>query len=104
MTNYEWLNGMNIIQREKEITKWYDQAKIKLVLYNFWDWLQQEHEPDLKPCPFCGGKAELLPYGKTGNYTVICRNDKCQASFILPVFSRVDAIKAWNERAGDEEW
>ena len=28
---------------------------------------------------------ELLnDYGKTGDYNVICTNDKCQASFILP--------------------
>lgn len=101
MTNYEWLNGMNIIQREKEITKWYNQAKIKLVLYSFLDWLQQEREEKLKPCPFCGQTPDV--FDVYGDCSVKCMNDNCS---VRPkssgYMSKSEAIKEWNKRVGDE--
>ena len=58
----------------------------------------------LKPCPFCGEKAEL--YGKCGrwkNYNVGCCNGKC---FMQPRTdfygdNKEEAIEAWNKRVSE---
>ncbi len=59
---------------------------------------------ELKPCPFCGGKAKLYPCRKpNGNglfrdylYTVVCSNDNCHGK---PSYeTREEAVKAWNKR------
>lgn len=59
---------------------------------------------ELKPCPFCGGKARL--FVSTG-VRVLCT--KCSATTRILVDSeRVatsaieDVIKAWNRRTNDE--
>ena len=56
----------------------------------------------LKPCPFCGGEAEVIMGDLWRNYKVGCRNIKC------PIFPRThsyltkeEAIKTWNTRADD---
>ena len=50
---------------------------------------------ELKPCPFCGGKAEILSgYGK---YTVQCGSGGCMAN-ISWCTNKDSAIKAWNRR------
>ena len=36
-----------------------------------------DKEPELKPCPFCGGKARLLR-GMFNEYAVACTNDDCE--------------------------
>jgi Lar family restriction alleviation protein len=49
---------------------------------------------ELKPCPFCGGKAEVAEH-KFGFNTVYC--ESCGArttAWYLP-----DAIETWNRRA-----
>lgn len=55
----------------------------------------------LKPCPFCGGKAELLIV--PGNITKwVVRCTKCytnNGTFVLDH----DAIEAWNRRTEQEE-
>ena len=60
MTNYDWLKQMDETRRQREITAWYNNAKIRYILYNFWEWLQEEHIEEVKPCPCCGGKAEIV--------------------------------------------
>ena len=58
-------------------------------------------ESILKPCPFCGGEANLCVsrYG----YWVECENPVC---YLMPstVFfdSREEATNVWNRRAKDE--
>lgn len=58
---------------------------------------------DLKPCPFCGGKAELIivpGYFKQGlsssGWLVKCLAGCCNQ---MPYTSDHDAIDAWNRRA-----
>lgn len=50
----------------------------------------------LKPCPFCGGEAELWDNKLTHRlYGVICKKCDC----MTPCFeSEVEAIEAWNRR------
>lgn len=51
----------------------------------------------LKPCPFCGGKAELLivPSDPSSKWVVVCKN-KCYNQF--PHDSEEEAVEAWNNR------
>ena len=57
---------------------------------------------ELKPCPFCGGKAfltnDLATYGCDVMYRVICEN--CNISTPLK-WTEEKAIEAWNRRAED---
>lgn len=58
---------------------------------------------ELKSCPFCRGKAEVVPYsvyGKVKRYFVNCLNCGCQ---IRDYTSKQNAEKAWNRRANDEQ-
>lgn len=54
---------------------------------------------ELKPCPFCGGKAMLiwLPYSR--KIFVKCAEQCCKQNTIYK--SREEAIEAWNRRAED---
>lgn len=52
---------------------------------------------ELKPCPFCGGKARRY-YGHTDLYGVVCK--KCAAK-IYGYGSKASATKAWNRRASE---
>ena len=57
-----------------------------------------EHK-ELKPCPFCGGKAEVVPYsvyGKVKSYFVQCLKCGCQSRDYT---SKQNAEKSWNRRA-----
>lgn len=61
---------------------------------------------ELKPCPFCGGKAaisetkfnfETDPYAE---YGVLC--EVCRCELKSGFSSRKTAIRAWNRRVEDE--
>lgn len=51
---------------------------------------------ELKPCPFCGGKAYITTFDVFGGvHYAVCRN--CKARVGKP--SEADAVAAWNRRA-----
>lgn len=52
---------------------------------------------ELKPCPFCRGKAKLQSYYK--DHCVYCT--KCNASTMKWFPTEIEAIEAWNRRADD---
>ena len=59
--------------------------------------------PDLKPCPFCGGKGVLsrMPY-QENKFIVYCanRNETCKSEPCTNLFdTREEAAEAWNMRA-----
>lgn len=62
---------------------------------------------DLKPCPFCGGEAELYaikPYRKhsplKGKYRARCSRESCLARSLRAAYNtETDAAEAWNWRA-----
>ena len=66
------------------------QARIEALETN------QETEPELKPCPFCGGPAEVHQLRK-GEWYVTCQSDSCPVNPETNTFdSEAEAIEAWN--------
>ena len=63
-------------------------------------------EEELRPCPFCGGAAEIS-YGRFGGKDtsyVMCRKCAAQGEFFVvsPKYaSNERAIEAWNRRMSD---
>ena len=57
----------------------------------------------LKPCPFCGGEANVIEHrfhGLDSSYGVRCK--ECKAETHQFYESEEKAIEAWNRRAGEE--
>lgn len=62
---------------------------------------------ELKPCPFCGGEAELNK-SFTNNWSAYVMCSDCSARTALFVQSidwcaNDEAVKAWNRRVSDKE-
>lgn len=81
-----------------------------LEVLNPYEALKEANMPDLKPCPFCGGKAEeafikrkklfasmQFPYN---THYVYIRCKTCGATGKL-CWTVENAIEAWNRRAGE---
>ena len=60
---------------------------------------------ELKPCPFCGGKAELVDFGKVySQFRVICETDGCiMCAKKVTFFEERFAKAAWNKRAEEKK-
>ena len=57
---------------------------------------------DLKPCPFCGGEAEMYitkPVPHTYAFNPRCKKDSCCGRTNKKYAERQTAIKSWNKRA-----
>jgi len=58
---------------------------------------------ELKPCPFCGGKAEIIIFSaEYGTLTVGCTNEECDITMGKAFFSDEEAIQHWNRRVNNE--
>lgn len=57
---------------------------------------------ELKPCPFCGGKAEVvwMPYINVEGMGLVVECNHCWAETGYYA-TREEAIAAWNRRASD---
>ena len=63
--------------------------------------MSEELKP--KPCPFCGGKAEIIIFSvEYGTVTVGCTNEACDITMGKAFFTDEEAIQHWNRRANDE--
>lgn len=62
---------------------------------------------ELKPCPFCGGKAvrtEINDCTGRNKWAIMCSNPKCCVTPITDAYATKGAdAKAWNRRADDAE-
>lgn len=58
---------------------------------------------ELKPCPFCGGRASVRHHGDMiESYLVYCMNEDCKVEPQTHTYLRKeDAIEAWNRRCSD---
>lgn len=58
-------------------------------------------QPELLPCPFCGGPAKAFSDG--GRWFAVCRDEDAKRCFVGPVsdacLTQADAIAAWNRRS-----
>ena len=57
---------------------------------------------ELRPCPFCGGRAAIVhkkePVGEC--WKVYCMNEDCWCEASTPAYNRREtAVEAWNRRA-----
>lgn len=65
------------------------------------------NEPELKPCPFCGGMAEILITSKNRieeqkrGRAHLVRCKICRASSVAE-FNENNAVERWNRRIADE--
>ena len=58
-------------------------------------------EAELKPCPFCGGVADLI--NTNSDNWVVCKN-RSGCGCALGRYRTVEqAVAAWNERPGEEK-
>lgn len=58
-----------------------------------------EYEDKLKPCPFCGNRAELTIFNYNyGTVTVGCTNEECDITMGKAFFTDEEAIRHWNRR------
>lgn len=58
---------------------------------------------ELKPCPFCGGEAEVIEiylYGKVKGYMAHCNKCGCELKCYT---SKQNAKNSWNRRADNVE-
>ena len=64
----------------------------------------QRGNSELKPCPFCGGEAEIKKQQHILNdvYSVVCKDKVCRGRAVKPLVDKEAAIVAWNRRAADE--
>lgn len=60
-------------------------------------------ETELKNCPFCGGKAELIHDDTTTyGWAVRCESETCIAHEISPAYSQYEgAVEDWNRRVSE---
>ena len=58
----------------------------------------------IKPCPFCGSKAELICFNaEYGTVTIGCTNEDCDITMGKGFFSDEEAIDHWNRRKNKKE-
>lgn len=59
---------------------------------------------ELKPCPFCGGKAKVIRSHVCldNKYYAVCENDNCQAAICVDSETREKAIELWNKRVSED--
>lgn len=61
----------------------------------------ETNETELKPCPFCGGKAEIIEAAWCGKYECYVSCTVCRVTQTHYLRSKRVAISEWNRRTDD---
>jgi hypothetical protein len=111
MTNLEWLRSLS----GDELSDIILGSRCNLCVYQqseecptnkegrydcrggFYRWCNAEHVPEVKPCPCCGGKAEIIEIEPMIQY-VSCTQCIMQTN----TGRKNEVIKAWNRRTGND--
>lgn len=67
--------------------------------------MEEPKKIDLKPCPFCGGDAEIIEHewkNDPDHYEVRCTNIDCDAIVATYGSTLEEAAEKWNRRANNE--
>lgn len=65
--------------------------------------MEEPKKIELKPCPFCGGDAELKDLERQfDRWECSCNNPDCDAIVATYGSTPEEAAEKWNRRAGDE--
>lgn len=60
------------------------------------EWLNTEYKPELKPCPFCGGKAEAIKAKSGVLWVVRCEDCGSKTRYCN---TEAETTEKWNRRA-----
>lgn len=113
ITNGEWLRSLSDYELSDLLSNQCSMCIINVDICdenehcseNILEWLKRNHgdEKLLKPCPFCGGEAEIKDSGiikGTHYYEIGCKNYDCYAYIGKSVYSsKEEALYAWNNRS-----
>jgi len=59
-----------------------------------------ESEEELKPCPFCGKKAKMERWPRSGKWFAYCTNKRCGVKLSTFMYVKREAAKVtWNKRS-----
>lgn len=63
------------------------------------EWNNADKNEKIKPCPFCGSKAEIISFNyEYGTVTIGCTNEDCDITMGKGFFTDEEAIEHWNRR------
>lgn len=75
---------------------------VKKAIINAFNVPLLEQQEELKPCPFCGGKASLFCVGQPDGrptWEAECENSECEVSSCTMLYgSKEEAVRVWNKR------
>lgn len=60
--------------------------------------MKKQNNTELKPCPFCGGRAEMTPW-HGAPFRAGCVDDCCPATPAVTGYNEEDTARLWNTRA-----
>ena len=109
----EWQVATNLIDFSPEEVKAWCSCPVEAndkAFEAFRRWLLSEVyvEPELKPCPFCGGEAKIMWHNEDDREGhIACLNRKCPVLVRIEwganrhCSTKAEAVAAWNRRAGE---
>lgn len=59
---------------------------------------------EIKPCPWCGGRATIFTNEYEGTFIIKCNHNRCPVNpeLLVEYIDKQEAIEAWNTREGEK--